>query len=161
MKVVFLDVDGVLNASMRVNRGTKGFNLIDWVLPGPVAHVNRICRETGAKLVISSTWRQDKTVPELQQMFAEAGIMGDIIDKTEVGPCIWHIQKGFDDCWQDHRGAEIKEWLDRHPEVTSFVVLDDDSDMTEVKDRHVKTDLYRGLVRKQCDRAIELLNDVP
>jgi hypothetical protein len=158
MKVLFLDVDGVLNACRRVTKGTKGFELIDWVLPGPIAHVNRICRVTGAKIVISSTWRVGKTVEELRLMFGGVGVLGDVIDKTESGPCIWHIQKGFDQCYEGHRGAEIAEWLSRHPEVTSYAILDDDGDMGEVRARFVQTVGDRGLVRAQCDRVIELLS---
>lgn len=36
------------------------------------------------------------------------------------------------------RGEEIKEWLSRHPEVTHYVVLDDDVyDMEDIKDHVV------------------------
>lgn len=166
MKVVFLDVDGVLNAGRRVTKGTQGFNLPDWVLPHAVHHINAIARITGAKFVISSTWRIGHTIPELRQMFAEAGIMGDIIGKTEQGPCNWHHDAGFPECYQDHRGSEIKDWLRNHalvyadqPEqqVTAYAVLDDDGDMASVRDHYVKTAYDRGLTRKERDKVVEIL----
>ena len=64
MKVIFLDIDGVLNThesatTLResfVERGADlmGFNRFD---KNCVARVNRITDETGAKIVISSSWR--------------------------------------------------------------------------------------------------------
>jgi hypothetical protein len=162
MKVVFLDVDGVLNAGRRVNKGTMGFELIDWALPHAIVHINRITRVTGAKLVISSTWRIGKTIKELRQMFAEVGIEGDIVGKTERGPCSWHVNRGYPNCAEGHRGGEIADWLRNYKaingeDIEAFVILDDDSDMGDLSDRHIKTAYDRGITRRECDRAIQML----
>jgi len=166
MKVVFLDVDGVLNAGRRVTRGTLGFNLIDWVLPHPLHHINAIARITGAKFVISSCWRVGRTLKELRQMFAEVGFMGDIIGKTEQGPCAWHKARGFEECYQGHRGAEIADWIRNHhavyagqPEqvVEAYAILDDDSDMGGEREHFVQTAYDRGLTRKERDKVVEIL----
>jgi len=47
-KVLFLDIDGVLNAS---------YESEPLILPECARRFNRIIRETGAKVVISSSWR--------------------------------------------------------------------------------------------------------
>ncbi len=170
MKVVFLDVDGVLNAGCRVVPGTKGFELQDWVIPKAIEHLNRITDRTGAKLVISSTWRIGKTVKELREMFAGVGVKAEILGKTEKGPCSWHRDAGFPECYQAHRGYEIQDWLRNYKQicdlglsaygrdpVESFVILDDDSDMDPHRDKHVHTDLYRGLTRRKVEEAIRVL----
>ncbi len=56
------------------------------------------------------------------------------------------------------RGHEIKAWLDLHPEVTHFAVLDDDCDMDGVEDHHIKTSLRTGgLCREHIARTLSLL----
>ena len=55
------------------------------------------------------------------------------------------------------RGDEIRIWLDAHPEVAAFVVLDDDSDMTAVRDQYIQTSYDEGLTDEHVDRAISLL----
>ena len=51
------------------------------------------------------------------------------------------------------RGMEIAEWLKGHPEVTSFVILDDCSDMAELKHRLVLTNPIDGLDDPDVERA--------
>jgi hypothetical protein len=56
------------------------------------------------------------------------------------------------------RGHEIADWLDRHPEVRGFVILDDDGDMAHLKDSLVQTKLHDGgLTEELADRAIQRL----
>ena len=52
MKVIFLDVDGVLNDDYTADRSPAGFIGID---DGMVANLERIVRKTGAKIVLSSS----------------------------------------------------------------------------------------------------------
>ena len=59
--------------------------------------------------------------------------------------------------WRRSAGDEIASWLHGRPEVESFVVLDDDSDMTAVQDRHVKTSFDGGLLDEHVERAIQML----
>lgn len=157
MKVIFLDVDGVLNQSRPIGDDYE-FYLPNWVLPKAMEHLNIIIEQTGAKVVVSSTWRIGKKVVELREMFAEAGLKGDIIDKTDQLGCAAHDPLP---CHAAHRGSEIADWLRQREEdrgdVESFIILDDDSDMHPHKDRHVHTDLYRGLTRRKRDEAIKML----
>jgi hypothetical protein len=55
MKVVFLDIDGVLNCS-KTNNPRKLPYVID---PKLLKRLKRLLRRTGAKVVLSSTWRYD------------------------------------------------------------------------------------------------------
>jgi hypothetical protein len=120
--------------------------------PKAIARLNRLIEATGAKVVISSSWRYGRTVERLQELLTKRDFVGEVIDKTV--DCVLHKELYV----ADERGHEIREWLNRHPEVKSFVVLDDDNDMATVADRHIKTSLFRGgLLDEHVDRAIEML----
>ena len=58
------------------------------------------------------------------------------------------------------RGIEIKKWLSDNPEVTDFVILDDDSDMEEYNETNlVQTNFYEGgLLEKHKDKIKEILH---
>ena len=56
------------------------------------------------------------------------------------------------------RGNLIMEWLDAHPDVTEYVVLDDNSDMDAVWEHFVQTSMDVGITDADATRAIEILN---
>lgn len=98
------------------------------------------CNENDVKICVSSVWknhfRNEKYVstPELwEKAFVELGFKSG----TYVG--ITGDRKSL-------RGEEIQEWLDKHPEVEDYAILDDDSDMMDhqfVKFHHC--DSYFGM----------------
>lgn len=158
MKIVFLDFDGVLNNhdylyGLGDNPLATGSD--DQIDPKAVAKLNRIYRETGAVVVVSSTWRLTRTVPELRQLLRSKGLRLEVIGKTPA-----HIGRG-PVVFADRRGEEIHWWLTNAEEygveVESFVILDDDSDMQPYMDRLVKTTFQTGLLEEHVDRAIALL----
>lgn len=138
MRVIFLDVDGVL-----INRHSckVGFGVTD---PDCVKTLNTVIAKTGAKLVISSCWRVGRTVPELQDLMGKWKVVGEVIDKTEVD-------------YDVVRGVEIQRWLDKHPEVQSFVIIDDDSDMGDLLPYLAKTKFESGFTKSSARIATEIL----
>ena len=61
---------------------------------------------------------------------------------------------------QRHRGTEIQMWLDAHPEVENYVILDDDTDMLDNQSDHfVQTSYEEGLNEETANKAISILND--
>lgn len=138
MKILFLDIDGVLN-SVRSCHAFKGYphsfdEFYDYTKPKQFDHVaialiQNLCEVTGAKIVLSSSWRKLFTVKEV----ADA-LRLPIIDATP-------------DSHDGFRGREIERWLDLNPEVSHYAIVDDDSDMTiEQKNGHfVQTDGFEGL----------------
>ena len=155
MKIIFLDIDGVLNSEMyETSRGVeRADNRIDLTRVKLLADIVNV---TDAKIVLSSTWRLDwDKSPELcgedgeyiNQCLAQYGL--SIIDKTPFNSMI------------DDRRGEILTWLlCHHREVESFVILDDINCGWEEPDRRVvATDPYGyGLEEAHVQRAIELLN---
>ena len=123
-KYLFLDIDGVLNhEEWYVNREPiyKGIFQYWWENcfdPDCVKRLNQILDETGARLVVSSSWRFD---PDLKTYFDWFGITTDF----DITPRV----VTEDNDWVD-RGIEIEEFLKEHP-CEEYVILDDDKDFTE------------------------------
>lgn len=148
MRVIFLDIDGCLNDSFTVDRTPDGFYGIE---AEKVERLNRIISATGAKVVVSSSWRIMHTLPEIEEFLREKGFSGEIVGMTPVGKkAPWESMRD--------RGDEILAWLMGNEAVESFVILDDaDCDPFE-EDRHVRTDWESGLDETVVARAIEVLN---
>ena len=116
MKVLFLDIDGVLNTPKSIRQ--YGVDYIDPIL---VALVSNIVGATGAKIVLSSTWRLQMKDLEIVQA-ALADYFLDLHSAT--------LDLGLDapGCERFH---EIKCWLAAHPEATRFAILDDFADAAD------------------------------
>jgi hypothetical protein len=153
MKVIFLDIDGVLNLN-RKERDDYGQLFHDQF----VENLDLIIKSTDAKIVISSTWRYSG-LEIMKEMWTKRNLPGEVIDTT---PCIYEdksMVRFFNGYKEQHptpktfgvdipRGIEIDYWLsnigkfqritwdiERQQEyldkalVKNYVILDDDSDM--------------------------------
>ncbi len=153
MKIIFLDVDGVLNHA-ECFRNVDTNRVVD---PACVRRVNTIHARTGAQICISSTWRFWSRTPEF---LTENGLLVPIVGKTP-------------ELWSKPRGVEIREWMnptmdfdDRdHPlvkppfDIESFVIIDDDTDFdVELTRRLVRTSAKDGLQDRHVDHAVAILN---
>jgi Swiss Army Knife RNA repair-like protein len=94
--------------------------------------INEMEKVAQVAVVISASWRENRSVEELKTtFFGIHNFSKYIIDKTpetlskEEGalncPATQHNEEYSLPC----RAAEIQYWLKQHPEVTNFVVLDD------------------------------------
>ncbi len=124
MKTIFLDIDGVLNVDY-ADKDQFGHIFRDEY----VQNLKEIIEKTGAKIVISSTWK-DKGIQRMLDLWKERQLPGEIIDIT---PDCVDVCEATDIVYYDQvkRGHEIKLWLDRHPEVTQYVILDDIQDFLD------------------------------
>lgn len=131
--VIFLDIDGVLNNAETFV--ALGSNPLD---PQAVRLFLGLVADTGAKVVLSSTWRiVEEAVDKLRR--------NGILDAAHADwHTVWCVGGG-------HWGREIAEWLSRHFEVTNYVILDDDSDMLpEQVPYFVQTKFETGLLSFHC-----------
>ncbi len=136
MKIIFLDIDGVLNVYCegRDEYGCtfhKHFeNNLKWII-----------EETGAKIVITSTWRYSG-LNIMQEMWKKRELTGEVIGVTPNHSSIYYEEPNYKNLpFQERleRGFEIQEWLDKH-KVDSYVILDDDNDMlTSQLDNFIQT----------------------
>jgi HAD domain in Swiss Army Knife RNA repair proteins len=162
MRVIFLDIDGVLNhAATRSNVSpTTTEPLPIPIAPECMTRLNRLIAETGAKVVISSSWRMFARWQDLGPALVRHGLCGDVIGETPdlvndaVWLAHWHERTGAPFTYESlERGWEIREWIAAHPEMTSFVILDDCSDMAELKPWLVLTHPNGGLDDPDVERA--------
>jgi len=136
MKVVFLDIDGVMN---NIRRWPKKAGRT-WIDPMAVRRLNKITHATDSVIVISSTWRRFWNVKKILQ---QAGVRGSIIGSTPF-------------LTNEPRGSEIQKWLAKHG-AEKFVILDDDSDMGNLREALIKTKWDVGLTDFHVKKAIARL----
>lgn len=158
IKVIFLDVDGVLNSVFSRDNDEIAENWMEnEVSNWHLIRLKRIVEETGAKLVLSSSWRLGHPIIAGTKVCKDA-LVQVLIDKLDVfGLEIMDCTPVLDGKW---RGTEIAEWLKVHSEVEKFVILDDDTDfLPEQQKFFVRTTYSNGLTDELADKAIEILNN--
>lgn len=150
MKVIFLDIDGVLNSEQYI-RECDGCGIV--IDPSKMVLLKQIVDATDAKIVLSTSWREhwskdaaqcDSTGVLMNSVFGAYGMQ--IFDKT--------LQL------HTRRETEIKSWLDKNPDVKKYVVLDDMLLSGAFLTGHfVKTSSYfGGLDEMDVRNAIGILN---
>lgn len=152
VRVVFLDFDGVLNCKQYFEASPDHEDSEAGALdPLAIARLNRLLAATGALVVVSSSWRHLRSIEQLTDLLCLRGFTSTVHDKTGDAP--------EDGVWSQ-RGDEIQSWLGCHPEVTSYVVLDDHADMDAVRERFIQTDSHGGgLLDHHVERAIAMLRE--
>lgn len=145
MKIIFLDIDGVLNSVSYFKSINDLGDPDDRLDPTAVALLNKIIQATDAKIVISSSWRLGKSISQLQNVFDKHCIIGTIIGLTT------------DD--YNSRGIQIQQWIDNsNLIIDSFIILDDDNDMCHLNNHLIKTCVKDGLTIDCVSLAISKLN---
>lgn len=146
MKLIFLDVDGVLNnANWAKEMEETGIYVYrDGILnPDSMKLLSDLVYQTGAKIILSSSWRR---CPELRQKLLETmKLYGlSILDDT---PYMGSI-----------RGEDIREWLKNHSGISSYIILDDDDDMLPNQKKFlVRTDFNKGFNYESYLKALKIL----
>lgn len=150
-KIIFLDIDGVLNVIPEEHDEFGGCfhkhfeDNLRWII-----------EQTGAKIVISSTWRFSG-LSVMQEMWKHRALAGEVIDITpHIGIC--------------KRGYEIQEWIENNKDkIQSYCIIDDDTDMLPHQMKFfVKTsgnknhpdciDIGYGLTKKCAKKVVKILN---
>jgi hypothetical protein len=110
-----------------------------------------------AFIVISSVWRSWPR-PYLKAILKRNGIdPSRLLDITGDGMSL--IGPNPHAYERKTRGAQIQEWLNQHPNVLDYVIIDDDSDMLiEQMPHFVQTSSQHGLMLKDAKRAMKILN---
>ncbi len=148
MKVIFLDNDGVICLSN--NWGGRSKKWANYRSQNPsssdsksdapvqvrfddfdekaVRVLNSILEETGAEIVVSSDWRFHANLDELGDYYVSQGILKKPIavpHRTEdINPELWRVMRFRADL-ELERSIEILDWLEKNPQVTHWVAIDD------------------------------------
>ena len=168
MKIIFLDVDGVL-----LPIDSKDKNIPE----DKIILLKELIDKTNAKIVLSSTWRlnanrenyEDKDYENLVKSLKNYEIeiydytpakQIEMIKKEVITKSGMTIVNYVIDPYST-RGAEISEWLEKN-EVSSFVILDDQDfyyELFSLKDNFVQIDnRYMGLEQIDTEKAKNILN---
>lgn len=155
MKVVFLDIDGVLNEEKSRSRCCGYLGIDD----KKVENLALIIKKTNAAIVLISTWKDDwRKTDKFHQ-----GMMANYLDKKlkKQGLVILDKTKNIDkNGFHFSRGEGILQYLADN-KVEKYVILDDyqfDYDSCGLSDYYIKTDAYNGgLTKELVGRAIQIL----
>lgn len=159
MRIIFLDIDGVLNHAsqgdsiVEANIDTHEYpTFAPYFAPAYTATKNLLdiyLAYPNTKIVISSIW-------------------GNYLNHFEIWECLLYtavhheepMAVHFDSITPQHltstREEEISMWLTKHPEIKHFVILDDIT-MSYLGKRAVRVDPDKGLTKADADKAIKIL----
>ena len=164
-KVIFLDIDGVLNTGWcytQMDRNTPKDKYGYAFDPKSVANLKKILEETGADIVISSSWKS-LGLSELEEMWQNRGLPGKLIGITPNSVSDEMLLNADLDHMEifSIRGMEIKEWLDKHgKKVSHYVIIDDmDSFLSSQQSHFVQTDPEVGITNEDVKKVVHLLNN--
>jgi len=141
-KILFLDIDGVLISEEYFKKKFSKETGLSRFNPDSVYLIKALIEEFSLQIVISSSWRY--------------GAIDKLMHELKINKLLDHLY--YD--WftpvihPPHRGTEIKLWLDLHPEVSEYVILDDDENiLDEQKDNYVQTHLDYGMISEHYNRV--------
>jgi hypothetical protein len=148
MNVIFLDYDGVVNTPQWTKKADGTFNcrynfpedgkVNDWQ---SVQWVSEFCQRYGYSIVVSSTWRTERNYKEC---LVNGGLRNgiEVLGRTpDCGP----------------RGDEIATYLREHPEITGYLIFDDETDMSCYfsENEHYTFKNMNRLVKCQTDKGFK------
>lgn len=135
MKIVFLDIDGVLypcysrrtscfyaeavrSRLQKEGISTKG--ITDWDLcsvacgfqEAAVERLRMLCDQSGALIVLETSWKCMRSLEEMKRLFSLWRLDSYILDMTDNKEMFF-------------KEGAIQRYLDVHPEVEDYVILDD------------------------------------
>lgn len=149
--IIFLDIDGVLNSFYLENK-------LNEFIPESIAILNYLYLKYNAYIVISSSWREFKTLEEIKKYFENNYFIGNIIDKTDVADeehskidtskietlqseDDFYLAIGENQC----RNYEIMKYINEN-NVDKYVVIDDMLfSNKELSKHHIRTNNKFGL----------------
>ena len=142
MRIIFLDIDGVLNHWDGIQK-----HGMDYIGDAQVAQLARVVDATDARFVLTSTWRlEDKNITLVREAMAKHSIDEMLIDFTS--------NLGY-----TKRAAEIRKWMfDNRHHIEKFAILDDDDEIIGdqgFNDQFFHTDGTKGLTKEIADKMID------
>ena len=155
IKIIFTDVDGVLNTS-RTQRRLCVSDTHMFVDTRKVLRLRDIVERTGAKLVLSSSWRLGAMPNSL------------CLDREALRELAAEFRRVRCPLWSDvtpylpraKRWQEINAWLMNH-DIDDFIILDDvGEELKPFTDKLVLTNMHDGLTKERAELAVKMLGEV-
>ena len=156
MKIIFVDVDGVLNCEKTTKRLKVNYEFF-FVDTCKVLRLRDIVERTGAKLVLSSTWRLGA---DPKAFYIEREALRELIAEFRRVRCpLWFDVTPY--LPRAKRWQEVNAWLINN-DVEDFIILDDwgEDEFRPMMDHLVKCDPRKGLTKERAELAISMLGEV-
>lgn len=154
LQVLFLDFDGVINCE---NLNEKLYSIPnDWDAYSLklIDNIRYIIKRYNLKVVVSSTWRKNHTIPQMKKLLNELWELNTELlgYTTTIDLDTDYKDRYLNDPTTDHRerGLQIQDFLDSGQyNIDSYIILDDDSDAGfRHRDRFFKVDGRVGFDNK-------------
>ena len=160
MKVIFLDIDGVLNCATSKSYCVEdGGRVIKGIDSDKVKRLAKIVEATGAQIVLSSDWKDGWRKYYTSQKPSHAKYLDNHLykkGKLTIKDKTPNTNKG---AW--FRGNEILAYLKTHQDIENYVILDDvffdDFINKEIEEHLVLTNREVGLTDGNVNDAIKIL----
>lgn len=146
-RVLFLDYDGVVNTLMWNEKGTKvsynfpsdnkvnNFQAVQWL--------SAFCLKCKYDIVVTSSWREERN-------YKECLINGGLRKGVEILGCTKEPDG-------KSRGEEIADYLNAHPEIKHYIIVDDEDDLLPEQRSHlVKVNGNYGFLEPEYRQCINL-----
>jgi len=174
-KIIFLDIDGVLNSDQynrwkfKHHMHNQGFGSID---PRECHRMARFCEEHNVKLVISSSWRNGNSWEKTYNEFMNEGFEDLPYRHHGMKVLAPYIVGVTPYCESRHRGTEIQCFFDitngKYPaykklmkedfKISNYCIVDDDNDMLKHQLKNfVQTNPLIGITRKDYRKIKDIL----
>lgn len=162
MDIIFLDIDGVLNANVETDSRKKEISDGKLIDSDKIELLSQLVEQTSAKIVLHSGWKYwfDENITPLR---IEAENLVNLLN--EKGLKIYDITPDLasDEIKKSKRfslvkASEILKWIDMNP-VDKWIVLDDlDLHNPFVSEHQIMTDPQIGLTQSDIDKAQKLFS---
>lgn len=162
MKVIFLDIDGVLNCST-----SKSFchddlcGIIHGIDSDKVKRLAKIVEATGAQIILSSDWKDGWSKYYTSQKPSHAKYLDNHLYKKGKLTIKDKTPTTYNGTW--FRGEEILTYLKTHQDIENYVILDDvlfdDFANNEIEEHLVLTNRKVGLTDSNVNDAVKILGE--
>lgn len=168
MKILFLDIDGVLNSLDNMNSQALSCKSLSDTLKIKdeygrlfddrcVNWLRYIVDRTECKIVVSSSWRL-MGLSNLQTMWEMRDLPGEIVGSTPNDASEYIINKYASGDTEIARGYEIQEYIDAN-NIKTYCIVDDDDDMLPHQ-KFVKTNSMYGIDGNVANKIVNILNSI-
>lgn len=161
-KVLFLDIDGVLNSNFWNDRHQAEISDGTLIDEEKIKLLALLIRETNAEIILHSGWRFWFDA-ELKPLCTEAGKLVEQLEKENlyisgVTPDLTTEEIRKTRKFSLVKADEILLWINLHDDVTEWVVLDDlDLHNDQIRQHQVKTNQTIGLTPENVRQAVKIL----
>lgn len=162
MKIIFLEINGVLNSEQWNREHQNDINEGRLIDPDMVKLFAGLIEHTGARIVMHSGWRFwfDECLKPLRK---EAVYLVEQLKKYNLSiydmtPDLTTEEIRASKSFSLVKGQEILAWLHQHFEIEEFLILDDiELKGIDIRQHQIVTDAQMGLTKNNVNQGIVLL----